>query len=197
MPVSDIRARKMELRRRCREFRQGLTEEKKRQMDGFILKRVQSLRQYRNERVILTYVSTSIEVDTRNLIEKALAAGKHVAVPRCVPGTREMEFYFSRSLDDLEPGAFGVLEPVPEKCRKLIDYSRGLCLVPGLGFDYAGYRLGYGKGYYDRFLSQFGGSTAGICYQGCVRWRLPHGRFDRAVDVLITEGYIRRTGLPR
>ena len=96
-------------------------------------------------------------------------------------------------LADLAPGAFGVLEPVPERCRLVTDYSRGLCIVPGLCFDAEGYRLGYGKGYYDRFLSAFRGVTVGICYTACTQWRLPHGRYDRQIQLLITEKYIRRT----
>ncbi|MCI8496799.1 MAG: 5-formyltetrahydrofolate cyclo-ligase [Clostridiales bacterium] len=191
MPMRDIRAYKMEQRKRLRAFRQELTPDVQKAMDREILRRVMTLSQYKNCKTVLTYVSTAIEVDTRNLIERALKDGKRVAVPRCVPGTREMEFFFIRGLSDLEPGTFGVLEPVPGRCRKMTDFSEGLCIVPGLGFDCHGYRLGYGKGYYDRFLSRFGGVTAGICYSGCVRFKLLHGRFDRAVDILVTEKYIR------
>ncbi|MFQ7026012.1 MAG: 5-formyltetrahydrofolate cyclo-ligase [Acutalibacteraceae bacterium] len=53
--------------------------------------------------------------------------------------------------------------------------------------------MGYGKGYYDRFLSEFKGVTVGICYTSCVQYGLPHGYFDRPVDILVTENYIRRT----
>ena len=63
--------------------------------------------------------------------------------------------------------------------------------MPGLAFDPQGFRLGYGKGYYDRFLSGFQGKTVGICYLGCVQWNLPHGYYDRPVDILITERYVR------
>lgn len=55
-----------------------------------------------------------------------------------------------------------MLEPIKEQCEILKDYSKGLCIIPGLVFDFDGYRLGYGKGYYDRFLSRFGGDTAGF-----------------------------------
>lgn len=74
-----------------------------------------ALWQYKRCRMLLTYVSTAIEVDTRRIIERALADGKQVAVPRCVPGTRDMEFYLIRGLDELEPGTFGVLDPGPTR----------------------------------------------------------------------------------
>lgn len=104
-----------------------------------------------------------------------------------------MEFYLIKGEEDLEPGMFGVLEPVPERCQKVTDYSGGICIVPGLSFDAGGFRLGYGKGYYDRFLSQFQGVTVGICYSNCTQWKLPHGRYDKPVNLLITDKYIRRT----
>lgn len=86
-----------------------MSPELKRHHDEAIRARVTGLWQYRSCKTLLTYVSTSIEVDTRALILTALEEGKRVAVPRCVPGTRDMEFYYIRGLEELEPGTFGVL----------------------------------------------------------------------------------------
>ena len=194
MPIGDIRALKMRLREEYRAKRTALTEEDKRRRDERIAKTVRSLWQYRDNDLLLTYVSTPIEVDTRIIIETALQDGKTVAVPRCVPQTRNMEFYRIHSLEELESGSFGVLEPLPNKDNLVEDFSRGLCLVPAFCYDFLGYRLGYGKGYYDRFLSGFGGNMIGLCYSDCIRHRLPHGRFDRAVELIVTEKFIRRTG---
>ena len=99
--------------------------------DGAILRRLLSLREYRKAEWIYTYVSKPIEVNTLALIENALRHGKHVAVPRCVPGTREMEFYEIRSLSELSPGTFGVLEPVPGNARLVQEETGGLCIVQG------------------------------------------------------------------
>ena len=104
-----------------------------------------------------------------------------------------MEFYYIRGLEELEPGTFGVLEPVPGRSVRMTDFSSGLCLVPALCYDWRGYRLGYGKGYYDRFLAGFGGHMIGVCYSDCIRRKLPHGRFDRPVELLVTDRYLRRT----
>ena len=95
------------------------------------------------------------------------------------------------SLDDLKPGTFGVREPDADKSRLYDCTGRPICIVPGLSFDRWGYRLGYGKGYYDRFLTRYVGWTVGLCYSECVQYKLPHGRFDKPVDRLITEKYMR------
>lgn len=188
----DIRELKRGIRSRSREFREALSPERKALLDGKILSRVLALREYAGAGTVYTYVSKPIEVDTLGLIAAAWKAGKRVAVPRCVPGTRKMEFFEIASREDLAPGSFGVSEPVPERCRPAAADARSLCVVPGFSFDSRGFRLGYGKGYYDRFLADFPGVTVGLCYSGCNRWNLPHGFYDRHVDILVTERYIRR-----
>jgi len=192
MPVRDIRPIKSQLRDKYKQMRRDRSPEEKAEKDASIAARVFRLWQYRENDVLLTYVSTDIEVDTRRIIEQALADGKKVAVPRCVPGTRSMEFYYINGLEDLAPGAFGVLEPQPDPARLLTDFSHGICLVPAFSYDWNGFRLGYGKGYYDRFLSRFEGNMIGVCYSECIRPHLPHGRYDRAVELLVTDRFLRR-----
>ena len=188
----NIKEWKKNLRARHRQTRERMDPKKKLQWDAAIENRLFALPEYRRADILFTYVSKAIEVDTFGIIRRALADGKAVAVPRCVPGTFEMEFYYIRSPQELEKGAFGVLEPIPESSRKVEKETGGLCVVPGLAFDSNGFRLGYGKGYYDRFLSGFHGVTAGICYNSCVQWEVPQGYFDRPVDILVTERYLRR-----
>ena len=193
MSVGDIRPIKATLREQYKTLRREMPPEIKAQRDRQIAGRVAALWQYKRCRQLLTYVSTPIEVDTLEIIRRALADGKRVAVPRCVPGTRDMEFYWINGVEELEPGTFGVLEPRPDPKRKVTDFSNGLCLVPALCYDWRGYRLGYGKGYYDRFLAGFGGHMIGVCYSDCIRRKLPHGRFDRPVELLVPDRYLRRT----
>jgi 5-formyltetrahydrofolate cyclo-ligase len=192
MYLKNIREQKKDLREQSMQFRRNLSAEEKAALDKKILRRVLALREYAGADVLYTYVSKPLETDTLSLITAALDAGKRVAVPRCLPETVGMEFYEIVSVDDLAPGTYGVLEPVPERCRPVRTSRRAVCVVPGLSFDSQGYRLGYGKGYYDRFLADFRGFTVGLCYSGCVRWNLPHGFYDRSVDILATEKYIRR-----
>ena len=192
MPVNPVYLQKIELRERYKALRREMSPEEKNAADRAVLKNVQRLWQYGKADTLLCYVSTDIEVDTQTLIRQALVQGKRVAVPRCVPHTRDMEFYYIARLEELSPGCFGVLEPTPDPERLWRPEGESLCLVPALCYDLAGYRLGYGKGYYDRFLAQFEGFVAGICYSSCVQRRLPHGRYDRPAEVLVTDAYIRR-----
>ena len=152
-PKENIKELKKNLRLKYRNIRETMPPAKKGKMDARIRRHLFDLPEYHEESTVFVYISKSIEVDTFSIVKRALADGKQVASPRCVPGTYEMEFYYIRSLDDLEKGTFGVLEPKHQQCKLVTDLSHGFCIVPGLCFDAKGYRLGYGKGYYDRFLS--------------------------------------------
>lgn len=190
--IKDIRKLKTQLRNKYKNIRNNLDSSKKAVIDKEIFEKIISLECYKKCEMIITFVSTSIEVDTLELINYSLSLGKKVAVPKCIDGTREMEFHCIDSLSQLSPGAFGVLEPTGDKTSRIFDFDNSVCLVPGLAFDYDGYRLGYGKGYYDRFLSNYNSEKIGVCYCSCIAKHLPRGRFDKNVDILITEKYIRR-----
>ncbi len=193
MAEFNLKEYKTSLRRKYKKIREEMPTEEKLRRDGDIFKRVISSKQYLERDTLLTYVSADVEADTRKIIEKGIADGKRVFVPRCVSGTRLMDFYRINSMDDLEKGTFGVLEPKPEKCEKSNDFRGVLCIVPGLSFDMNGYRLGYGGGYYDRFLCSHGGMLLmGLCYCVCTTGRLPRGYYDKPVDILVTEKYIKR-----
>lgn len=185
--INDIRPEKAALRNAAIEWRKSLSRSEKQRMDFKIQSKVMNLWKFREVSTVLLYCAKPVEIDTKLLIERASALGKTVAVPRCVPGTREMDFYVITSFDDLEKGAFGVLEPIPERCRKLNDFTSSVCIVPALVYDKQGFRLGYGKGYYDRFLSGYKGNCIGLAYSDWVKESLPHGKFDRKVDIIVTE----------
>ena len=138
----DIRQVKRALRDGFKAARRGMEPQVQQQKDQQLLARILRLPEYAAASTVLTYVSTSIEVDTHALIRQALADGKRVAVPRCTPGRIDMKFYLIEDLAQLEPGAFGVLEPDPERCRELRHYQNSICILPGLGYDLQGYRLG-------------------------------------------------------
>lgn len=201
MPINnnnqDLRKLKTRLREEYRAKRLQMSIEEKQDLDRQIHQKLKKLFQYRYNDTILIYVSKSIEVDTYQLIEAAWRDGKRVAVPKCIDGTRKMIFYYINSVQDLEKATFGVYEPKVDICMPLRNMSSGLCIVPGMAFDTDGYRLGYGKGYYDRFLSGFKGDVVGICYSNCIQWKLPHGQYDRRVDAIVTDKFIRNTGEKR
>lgn len=191
----DIRAHKKEMRDKYKQIRRDMPADIKKERDNQIFSRLVDMDVYKNSTLILAYVSTGIEVDTIKFIEHALKDNKTVAVPRCIYGTRNMDFYIIKSVDDLEEGSFSVLEPVPEKCEKLKAFDNAFCIVPALVYDSYGYRLGYGKGYYDRFLSAHKKNNmylVGIGYCCCMVTKLIHGYYDVAVNTVVTEKYVKR-----
>lgn len=186
----DIRQYKNELRDFIKDERRNLQPDVKEQLDSGVTRNVFRLYQYKAAKTVLVYVSTSIEVDTYKIIEGAWRDGKRVAVPRCIPNTRLMEFHYIESFDDLSPGTFGVPEP-SENAPTVDSFEGCLMLLPALSLDYLGFRLGYGKGYYDRYLSRYTGACVGICYSMNIRRHMFHGRYDRPVDVIVTEKWIK------
>lgn len=163
--AQSMSARKRELRMRFRRLRRELGETARREADDAIEQKVLALREFVQAEVVLSYCSVGDEVRTRGIIEAAWAAEKTVALPWCVPGTRGMRWYRVQSFDELARGSFGVLEPVPERAKEQ-SLSTGqpmLALVPGFTFDAAGFRLGYGGGFYDTFLAEYAGASVGLC----------------------------------
>lgn len=183
----DIRIYKNELRAKYKSIRFNMSNEEKSLLDEKIYSKLCSLISYKSCKTVFIYVSTPIEVDTRRFIMKALSDGKTVAVPRCISGTRNMSFHVIKSLDELEKGAFSVDEPIDNPKMVITDYNQSICIVPALCFDKSGFRLGYGKGYYDRFLSKYTGAVIGICYSNCITNSLITGRYDRKCDVVVTD----------
>ncbi len=187
MQKIDIRKIKNEYRAKAKEYRASLTEEQKKCLDSQIFKNLSSVLEYDSAKTILCYMSTSSEVDTKGIISSLFEQNKTVAVPRCIDDTRDMEFYIISSFEDTYKRTFGVFEPDSDKCMRLRDFRNAVCILPGLAFDREGYRLGYGKGYYDRFLSSFKGVKIGIVYEKCLFDRLMHGFFDVPADIVVTE----------
>ena len=154
-----------------------------------IAEKLFSLDAYLSCEKVFAYFSYSQEVQTEFIIEKALADGKKVALPRC-ESSGAMSFYYIESAAGLEKGAFkGILEPKANAEKAEAD-EKTLVIVPALAYGRDGTRLGHGMGYYDRFLSVCRGKTIGLCFEKCLFKTLPQDGFDRPVSVIITENEI-------
>ena len=165
-----------------------LSEQERCVLDNCITQKLLATSEYAEATTVLTYVSVSSEVSTRMFIECALRDGKTAAVPRCLPGHR-LEFVAITSLEQLVPAPFNLLEP-PKDLSALteVQMSNAICIVPALLVDTKGYRLGYGAGFYDRFLSTYSGKKICLVYQhNLSKTELPHTEFDVPVDMVITE----------
>lgn len=183
-----MKSTKKELRAYFKSLRKSMTD--KEQKDLEILNRLKESALYSSSDTFYVYVSSNIEIDTRKLIKLLLNNGKTVAVPLCEPENCTMEFYMIKSLSELSSGSYGIYEPDSNKSQKADFDENTVCIVPGLSFDKNGFRLGFGKGYYDRFLSVFTGKSVGLCYDECMSEELICDKYDKKVSAVVTESKI-------
>jgi len=146
-----------------------------------------SLDIYKNSNTILAYYPLPYEVNILPIIKKALKDKKKVALPITLDKCGNMEFYFIKNLNDLKKGNYGILEPIMESKNKVNIFDNSICIVPGICFDLDKYRVGYGKGYYDRFLNLFKGVSIGLCYFECLIDKIKVDKYDQKVDIILTD----------
>lgn len=185
--------RKRELRRRLLAQRDALSAGEIAIRSAEAAARLFSLPEMGEAEVIMFFVSFGSEIATTPMILRALAEGKRVAAPRAERASRMLLPYAVSDLQsDLSPGAYGLLEPVPGRPLVPLD-EIGVVIVPGVAWDEEGFRLGYGGGYYDRFLAQVKqAARIGLGFELQVCPRVPREPADLPVDVLVTEQTVRR-----
>lgn len=152
---------KAELRKKILQEMKALSQEQKQAMDRVLTERFLQHPFYQKAKTIATYLSFPHEFQTQELIERALKDGKKVLIPKTYPKGR-MEFVVYNP-QQLVKTSFGLLEPQGD--LEVVDPSQiDLIHVPGLTFTREGYRIGYGGGYYDRYLEHFAGHTMSTIY---------------------------------
>lgn len=170
------------IRKEIKEKRRNMSASDVKSQSELILNRFLSLDEYKNANNILTYVSHDNEVDTISLIRHALKDKKRVAVPKVYGDI--MRFHLINDLSDLTPGAYAILEP-PEGEIFLPD--TGIIIVPGVAFDKDRHRIGYGGGYYDKFLNKNKGLFAvAFAYDFQIVPCIESESFDVKPDMLIS-----------
>lgn len=163
--------------------------EEKRALDLEIQSRLLMSDLYRNTDTVLCYVSRDFEIDTKGVILASLSNHKRVAVPRCEENG-EMRFYLISSLSDLEEGSLGIREP-KRQMRIPDDYEKSICVCPALCCDMRGYRVGFGKGFYDRFLRDYSGISLSLCYSDALIPEIKTEDFDIHTNAVVTDSFIR------
>lgn len=154
-----------------------------------ILERVLGLQQYRQASLIHSYISSrENEVDTRELIEISLEQGKRVVVPVLERGKKTMAHALIESLNELVAGPWGLVQPDPAKANWLEEQAViDLVVVPGIAFDRRGHRIGFGGGYYDRFLADLQAIKLGLCYDDLVLQEIPNESHDVPMDIVVAQ----------
>jgi 5-formyltetrahydrofolate cyclo-ligase len=142
---------------------------------------------WRAAKVIGITISRPPEVDTLQIIRKAWAQGKEVAIPKCNPQTRELVFRTFTRFSDLEMVYSGLYEPMVSKTQEITSDALDLLIVPGLAFTKSGFRLGFGGGYYDRYLEGNKAQTVSLAFSQQLVAQLPVESHDLPVSKIITE----------
>ena len=184
--ASTIDSEKKELRRRVRAQLAALTREELSQSDGALFAGFLALPQVEEAKTIFAFWGIpGKEPDTAQLIRELLRRGKTVGLPRMLPD-RRMEVRRYDPDKPLVTVSFGISEP-GEDCPLLEREEISLALVPAVCYDRRGFRLGFGGGYYDRWLEPFEGFRAGLCRGAVLQDRVPTEGHDAKVDMLLTE----------
>lgn len=175
--------RKQQIRAELKEKRNLLTKEQREEYSGKICEQIWKYIVSEEAEVIYCYYPLGSEVNVLPLAEKALAEGKKVAFPRT--NGDMMEFYPVMSLAGFQKGAFGIMEPIGEVP---ITEDSPMVIVPGLGFDRSKNRIGYGKGFYDRYFAKFPACRKiAATYETQIIDNIPTDDFDTPMDLIITE----------
>jgi len=178
----DAAVEKSVLRELLKKIRDQLDPEQLRAWNQSLHQKFWQLPRYRSAKVVMLYLSFGSEVDTWPLLEQAWIDGKRTVAPKVRRYPKELLAVEITAITDLEPSFWGISEPISDLA---VDPGEiDLVVVPGLAFNREGYRLGYGGGYYDRFLPQVKGYKVGLCYPPFLR-EIPVAPWDQAVDCVL------------
>ncbi|MGL4572166.1 MAG: 5-formyltetrahydrofolate cyclo-ligase [Clostridium sp.] len=177
---------KNELRKEMIKRRNEINNVEKTTMDNKIIETFINTIEYKKCKQILIYIGFGSEINTKKLIEYALEDGKEVYVPKVIK--EDMVFIRINNLENLVTSNYGILEPIGDKSDFNVD-KLGIVIMPGVAFDKHGNRIGYGGGYYDKFLNNnvINGKKIALLYSFQIIDSIPREEHDIKVDSLITE----------
>lgn len=183
---------KKNLRKKIISLRDSIPEKQRISKSNIIASKLFKNENYKAANNVLLFYPFGSEVDTRIIINDALLNKKKIILPR-VTGKNIIEIYFvSDPRKELEPGFFGIMEPILQKCKPASLKDVDLAIIPGVCFDRDLNRLGYGGGFYDRLLSKLNKEVLKIslCFNIQIIENVPVSNYDMKVDMIITENDI-------
>ena len=190
--MTKLNEAKKKVRNKIKASLEQLSDEKRVEYTNQISIQLFQLSEWKRAKVIGITIAIPPEVSTLHIIEQAWREGKKVVIPKCNPENKTMQFKEITSFEQLESVYSGLLEPV-EATLKANAEEIDLLIVPGLAFTKDGYRLGFGGGYYDRFLSSYKGTTIALAYECQLIDKLPLELHDIPVQQVVTADKVFRT----
>jgi len=188
--MKDVKARKSEIRRSTVARRDALSKKQRAEKSAAIMKRLFEFANFLESKIVLFYLSHKSEVDTEPMIHKALAQEKIIALPLIDGEKREIIPLKIDNLDrDTQPGYRGIREPISRRCKQIPVQQVNLAIIPGIAFDERGGRIGYGTGFYDRFIPNLDITTrkVALAFECQIVPQIPMEPHDRYTDIIITE----------
>jgi 5-formyltetrahydrofolate cyclo-ligase len=181
---------KQALREAMLKTRNSLSKEMLDSMSETIQVRAMNLNEFMLAKIVAVYHPIGSEVDTLNILSSVLQLNKHLVLPRVED---DIKIIFTEVKDlgnDLQVGKYKIMEP-KNHCLKV--NKMDLVFVPGIAWDKNGHRLGYGKGYYDRYLRDLHTINVGLAYDFQILEDIPHEKNDLRVDLIVTEKRVIKT----
>lgn len=176
---------KKEIRTEVKKYRREAPAELIRKNSDRICQKFLELPEYQNAATVFAYMDCKQEVETKRIIEQCWRDGKTIAVPKVFGET--MKYFAISSYDDLEEGYFGIMEPKHEKLREIV-CEEGLMILPGVAFDEERHRVGYGGGFYDRYLEAHPKmSKIAFAFEFQLFDQVPSEPYDIRPEKIITE----------
>ncbi|EEK77144.1 5-formyltetrahydrofolate cyclo-ligase [Bacillus cereus] len=182
-----MREEKLRLRKQIIEHMNSLSEERYTTLSEQIAFSLYAQKEWAEAKTIGITLSMENEVNTYPIIEKAWEEGKKVVVPKCNKETRTMSFRQLSTFDQLETVYMNLREPIPVLTEEVDADEIDLQIVPGVAYTERGERIGYGGGYYDRYLVHYKGKTLSLAYEFQMVQHIPVEPFDKNVEKIITE----------
>lgn len=180
---------KNSLRKYEKSRRKNLSSIEKKRIDKIICENLLASDAFKQAEIIFAFSPLEIEIDITSVLEASLRE-KKLALPKCYSKNKKMAFYLIKSLSELKISEYNILEPLEDKDNEIMPNEDTLIIVPGLVFSKNGERVGFGAGYYDRYLAENKAKTISICYEKSIVDRIETNIYDIRIDEIITEDNI-------
>ncbi|MBK5251755.1 MAG: 5-formyltetrahydrofolate cyclo-ligase [Peptostreptococcaceae bacterium] len=175
--------------------RDAMSGEDNKRLSGTICRSLIALSAYNEAKTVMCFLSFRSEVNTSLIVKNILGSGKKLIVPVTDIKTKTLKLSYVKSMDDLVKSTYGILEPSPSAFKEASPKDIDLVLVPGACFNLKGYRIGYGGGYYDKFLPQIrkDALALGLCYDFQIVSSIYPEKHDIPVDIVLSEKRMIKT----
>ncbi|PTL40503.1 5-formyltetrahydrofolate cyclo-ligase [Alkalicoccus saliphilus] len=176
---------KRSIRITIKEKLQTLSKEERLSQESMLYSQLFEMPEWKKAEVAACTISVGNELNTYPIFIRAWKEGKKIAAPVVKGSKKELDFYIVNKMEDCREAGFGLIEPDPSKCEYVSPEHIDLVITPGLAFDKEGFRIGYGGGFFDRFLQGLPVSTVSLVFQEQLMENIPRESFDVPVNRLL------------